>query len=125
MDTITFETLSKKTGMQDRAIRMARLVLVEGIKPAEAANSEGVSRQLAENAAKRILRQQEIEHEIPEHWVPVSVSLPKELADMMLWIYQKARVNAGLLVGREKPVPTLSAQTIELIIDLIAGKVKK
>ena len=90
MDTITFETLSKKTGMQDRAIRMARLVLVEGIKPAEAANSEGVSRQLAENAAKRILRQQEIEHEIPEHWVPVSVSLPKELADMMLWIYQKA-----------------------------------
>ncbi len=125
MDTITFETLSKKTGLQDRAIRMARLVLVEGIKPAEAANSEGVSRQLAENAAKRILRQQEIEHEIPEHWVPVSVSLPKELADMMLWIYQKARVNAGLLVGREKPVPTLSAQTIELIIDLIARKVKK
>jgi hypothetical protein len=125
MDRITFETLSKKTGMQDRAIRMARLVLVEGIKPAEAANSEGVSRQLAENAAKRILRQQQIEHEIPEHWIPVSVSLPKELAEMMLWIYQKARVNAGLLVGREKPVPTLSAQTIELIIDLIAGKVKK
>ncbi len=125
MDTITFETLSKKTGMQDRAIRMARLVLVEGIKPAEAANSEGVSRQLAENAAKRILRQQEIEHEIPEHWVPVSVSLPRELAEMMLWIYQKARVNAGLLVSGEKPMPVLSAETIELIIDLIAGKVKK
>jgi hypothetical protein len=125
MDTITFETLSKKTGMQDRAIRMARLVLVEGIKPAEAANSEGVSRQLAENAAKRILRQQDIEHEIPEHWIPVSVSLPKELAEMMLWIYQKARINAGLLVGGEKPMPILSAQTIELIIDLIAGKVKK
>ncbi len=125
MDTITFETLSKKTGMQDRAIRMARLVLVEGIKPAEAANSEGVSRQLAENAAKRILRQQEIEHEIPENWVPVSVSLPKELADVMLWIYQKARINAGLLVGGEKPMPILSAETIELIIDLIAGKVKK
>ncbi len=125
MDTITFETLSKKTGMQDRAIRMARLILVEGIKPAEAANSEGVSRQLAENAAKRILRQQEIEHEIPEHWVPVSVSLPKELADMMLWIYQKARINVGLLVDGKKPVPELSAQTIELIIDLIAGKVKK
>jgi hypothetical protein len=125
MDTITFETLSKKTGMQDRAIRMARLVLVEGIKPAEAANSEGVSRQLAENAAKRILRQQQIEHEIPEHWIPVSVSLPKELAEMMLWIYQKARINAGLLVGGEKPMPILSAQTIELIIDLIAGKVKK
>lgn len=125
MEKTEFERLVHETGLQERAIRLALRVLVDGEKPADVAQSEDVSRQLVEQAVRRVQRQQQITNGIPDNWVRVSVSLPPELADSVLWIYQQARLDAGLLVDAERMPPHLSAAGVELITDLIAGRRRK
>ena len=125
MDKTLFDSLAEKTGLQDRARRLAYRVLVEGEKSVEVAKDEDVTRQLVDQAARRITRQQEIENGIPESWLPVSVSLPPELANAVKWIYRQARLDAGLVVDTDRKPPDISAEAVELITDLIAGRARR
>lgn len=125
MEKTEFETLVKKTKMQDRAIRLARMVLVEGIKPSEAGKREGVTRQLAEQSVNRVLRQLKMEGNYPENWRTTIAVLPETMAQAMEYIQSKEQERAGLLVKAKPHVPDFTAKDIELLTDMIAAWRKK
>lgn len=122
MNISKFEELVAGTKLKERAKRLAYLVLVEGRRTTDVAQQEGVSRQLVHQAEQRVLRQQMLTEKIPEDWVRKSYWLPPNLAQAVNWIEEQARVRAGVTVKADKPTPDLSAKTVDLLVDLIAGR---
>jgi hypothetical protein len=125
MEKTKFEEWVKKTRMQDRAIRLAKMILVDGMKPKEAGKAEGVTRQLAEQAVNRVLRQIRMEENYPNDWRSVVSVLPETMAQAVEYIQSKEQERAGLLVKAKPHVPDFTAKDIELLTDMIAAWRKK
>lgn len=69
-------------------VRVARAVLVDGSRPAEAGQANGMSRQ----RVNAILRRFELAaQEVPKDWRKIEVWLPPELAAQVEALAQKAR----------------------------------
>lgn len=96
MDSATFERLVARTRLQDRARRLARAVLVEGLGPSEAGRREGVSHEAARQAAARVLRELRIEGGYPPGWSAVTVVVPADLAIEIRELAAAAARAAGL-----------------------------
>ena len=120
-----FIRLVKKTKLNHYSIRLAYRALVIGDKNVNIANAYKVKRQIVEQVKKRILRQQRIENSIPRTWEHISTHLPKELIEMVNWLEEQAKYQDGLIVKCSKNPPNLSAETIELILNLICSKTHK
>ena len=125
MEKDEFIKLIRKTKLQPLSIRLAYRALISGDKNVNIANAYGVKRQIVEQVKKRILRQQKIENNIPETWIYISTHLPKELIEVINWLEEQAKYQNGLIVKRAKPLPELSAETIELISNLLCSKMPK
>ncbi|MCP4320983.1 MAG: hypothetical protein GY787_03845 [Alteromonadales bacterium] len=122
MEKEEFVKLIKKTKLQPLSIRAAYRALVLGEKNVTISKSYGISRQIIEQAKKRVLRQQEIDKNIPTTWVHISTHLPSELTEAIGWLEEQAKYQDGLIVKRAKKPPELSAETIELISSLLCSK---
>lgn len=122
MEKEEFIHLVKNTKLKPLSIRIAYRALIVGDKNVNIANAYGVKRQIVEQAKKRILRQQKIDNNIPETWVHISTHLPKELIEVINWLEEQAKYKNGLIVRCSKTPPELSAETIELISNLLCSK---
>lgn len=122
MDKAEFISLIKQTKLKPHSIRFAYRALVLGDKNVNIANAYGVKRQVVEQVKKRVLRQQKIEKSIPGAWVHISLHLPIELIEAVNWLEEQAKYQDGLIIKHSKTPPNLSAETIELISNLLCSK---
>ena len=122
MEKDEFVKLIKKTKLKPLSIRAAYRALVLGEKNVTIAKAYGISRQIIEQAKKRVLRQQKIDENIPTTWEHISAHLPIELTEAVTWLEEQAKYKDGLIVKRAKKPPELSAETIELISTLLCSK---
>lgn len=122
MDEEQFNGLAEKTKLHERALRMAKDVLVSGVRPVEAGKKENVTRQLAEQATNRILRQLRIEGRYPENWITVTTVLPQGMAEVVNYIKSREREKAGIVIAEKARPPRITADEIEILAELIAGR---
>ena len=69
---------------------VARAVLVEGIRPTDVAEKQGMTRQRVHGIVQRFLA---AAHEVPTRWRRVEVWLPPELAEQVEALAAKARAE--------------------------------
>lgn len=105
MDSEKFEALAAQTRLGEQAIGMARDILVNGLSAAQAAKKAGVSRQLAAQAARRIVRQMHLTDRFPEDWLTVTATLPKQWAQLVRYIQTVENQKHGLIVKGVPQVP--------------------
>jgi len=119
MEKTEFKKLAEKTKLKDKAINLAKLVLVDGLKTGDVAKQKNVSRQLVEQAKKRVLREKRISNNYPKEWQTVTAILPVQMIQVVKWIEGKEREKEGLIVKSKKRVPDLSADDVELLTEMI------
>ena len=112
MDKQTFDALAAQTKLKQRALKMAEDFLCHGMSAAEIAKREGMSRQLVNQAANRILKQMQLTDQHPEDWVTVTTTLPKAWAQWVLYIQAVEHAKAGLLVKSAPKVPAFELTDI-------------
>lgn len=99
-----FNAALAKTRMGERARDAARLILVDGLSPTEAARQiaettgEPMSRQAADKAARRIEAAHMAARGLPDGWECVTVCVPPEQVANVREIERLALRNAGLNV---------------------------
>lgn len=125
MEKTQFDMLAGKTKLKERALRLAEMVLVDGIAATVAGKKEGVTRQLAEQAANRILRELKRQGKYPQEWRVITTVLPEPMAQVMEWIESKEREEAGLTLESKPYIPDLEARDVELITRMIGEWRKK
>jgi predicted DNA-binding protein YlxM (UPF0122 family) len=119
MEKTEFKKLAEKTKLKDKAINLAEMVLVDGLKAGEIAKQKNVSRQLVEQAKKRILREKSISNNYPKEWRIVTAVLPVQMIQVVKWIEGKEREKEGLIVKSKNRVSDLSAGDVELLTEMI------
>lgn len=119
MEKIEFKKLAEKTKLKDKAINLAEMALVDGLKTGEIAKQKNVSRQLVEQATKRILREISISDNYPKEWRTITAILPEPMRQVVKWIESKEREKKGIIVKSKVHVPDLSAGDVELITEMI------
>ena len=86
-----FEALRPRLGrLALDTVEIARAVLVDGMKPTEAANRYDMTRQRVHGIVKRFSA---AAHEVPTGWRRVEVWLPPELASQVEAMADKARAD--------------------------------
>lgn len=125
MDKQTFDKLAAQTKLKPRALRMAEDVLCNGMSAAQVGKKEGVSRQLAEQVANRILRQLKLVDQYPNDWVTVTTVLPKVWAQLVLYIQTVEYEKAGLIAKGVPKVPEFELTDIAEISKLVDTILKK
>lgn len=125
MDSEEFEQLAAQTRLGQQAKRLAYTVLVNGLSAAKAAEKEGVSRQLAAQAAKRILQQRQLVEDYPEDWVTVTATLPKQWAQLVKYIQTLENAKAGLITKANLKVPEFELSDIAEFSKLVEEILKK
>lgn len=75
-----FALYASRTRLKARALRMARAALLDGVSYAEIARRENCTRELARQAAMRIVREARLEGRYPRGWVWFAHWLPPEMA---------------------------------------------
>ena len=76
MTKAEFDRAVSQTRLQDRAIDMARMVLVEGHTKAEAARQHGVTRAAAGMAVARVEREHRAIVGCPPGWEVITIMVP-------------------------------------------------
>lgn len=94
-----FDRLAARTRLRDRARRMARAVLVDGLSKSAAARLEGVTPEAARQAADRILLELRREGGYPPDWQVVTVVVPAELAQDIRDRARHAAYAAGIALA--------------------------
>jgi len=84
------ETLPRLGRLTLDTIKIARAVLVDGKRPAEAGQENGMSRQRVNAILKRF---ELAAQEVPKDWRKIEVWLPPELAAQVEALAQKARAD--------------------------------
>jgi alcohol dehydrogenase class IV len=79
MDQQTFDKLAAQTRLKPRALRMAESVLCHGMSATLAGKKEHASRQLATQAANRILQQLKSVSQYPDDWVATTTRATESL----------------------------------------------
>lgn len=115
MDKKTFDELAAKTKMQETALNLAEDILCNGMSTSEAAKKWNVSRQLAIQSKRRILREMQLVENYPDDWIVITVALPKVWAQLVRYIQQKEHEKAGLI---KKGVPTVPEFELSNITEL-------
>ena len=122
MDIERFDELATKTKLQDRALAMAKGMLVYGEKSIDIGRREGVTRQLVEQAKNRILRQLRMEEKKGKDWVTVTAVLPRGMANIVDYIEKREKERYGKVVAEKSMPPPITAGEIEILAELIAGR---
>ncbi|MDC9720923.1 MAG: TrfB-related DNA-binding protein [Gammaproteobacteria bacterium] len=125
MKKTQFDILAGKTKLKKRALRLAEMVLVDGMTATVAGKKEGVTRQLAEQAVNRILRELKRQGKCPQEWRVITTVLPEHMAQVMEWIESKEREAAGLTLESKPYTPDLEPRDVELITRMIGEWRKK
>lgn len=125
MDKQVFDDLAAQTHLQPRALKMAEAILCQGRSAAEVAKQEGVSRQLAEQAAKRIVQQLRSVDKTPDDWVTVTTTLPKPWAQLVAYIQTQEYAKAGLLTKSTPKVPEFEITDIAEFSKLVEEVLRK
>lgn len=92
MTPAQFEAAASDTRLKDRARRLARAILVDGVAVSEAARNEGVSRQAAAKAADTVRRASVNADGLR----PVTVKLPDIVATELERIAAACRTDQDL-----------------------------
>lgn len=125
MEQAQFEVLATQTRMEAKALRMAKAVLVEGLTAAKAARNEGVKRQLAAQAVKRILRERQLVESYPKEWVTITATLPKQWAQLVKYIQNLEDEKAGIVVKADPRIPDFELNDIAEFSKLVEEILKK
>jgi len=125
MKKTQFDNLAGKTKLKERALKLAEMVLVDGLAATVAGKKEGVSRQLVEQAVNRIFKELKRQGKCPQEWRVVTTVLPEPMAQVMEWIESKEREAAGLTLESKPYIPDLEAKDVELITRMIGEWRKK
>lgn len=125
MDSEELEQLAAQTRLGQQAKRLAYAVLVNDLSAAKAAEQEGVSRQLAAQAAKRVLQQRQLVEHYPEDWVTVTATLPKQWAQLVKYIQTLEKAKAGLITKANLKVPEFELSDIAEFSKLVEEILKK
>ncbi len=127
MDKQTFDELAAQTKLKPGALRMAKEVLCNGLSATQAAAQENAlqqsadkkakiaTRQLANQAANRILKEMRRVDKYPEEWVTVTTTLPKTWAQLVRYIQTIEYAKANLIV---KSAPTMPAFELAEIAEI-------
>lgn len=91
-----FERHVAGTRLQERARRMARAILVEGVSSGIAAEREGLTPQAARTAAQTVRRAAVQAGGFPSHWRVVTVIVPPDVAEDIHDMASAARKRIGL-----------------------------
>lgn len=119
MDKQVFDALAAQTKLQPRALKMAEAILCQGLSAATVAKQEGVSRQLAQQAASRVIKQMRLVDQYPEDWVTVTTTLPKVWAQLVEYIQTLEYAKAGLITKSVPKVPEFELSDIADISKLV------
>lgn len=112
MDGQEFDRLAAATRLGDKARRMARAVLVEGVTPADAGKMHGATRQAARQAADRVLAEARAAAHMPDHWQPGTWILPPELVELVRVLASREYQRAGLQVHAKVTTPRLTPEQV-------------
>jgi len=89
MSEVDFELARHKLGrLSQNTINLAKLIIVEGLKPAAAAKEVGMSRQ---NVSKSMQRVYAALSDTPDGWVRVECWAPEKMASEFLTRVEQAR----------------------------------
>ncbi len=131
MDKQYFDELAAKTSLKPPSLRMAEAILVNGMSAAEAVECENakrrlengrlkdLTRQVAKQAANRILKQMKITDHYPDDWVTITTTLPKPWAQLVRYIQTREHLKAGLLVKSEPRLPDFELEHIAEISKMV------
>lgn len=125
MDKQTFDELAAKTKLKPRALKMAEDILCNSMSVAQVAEKEGVTRQLADQAANRILKQMKLVDKYPDDWVTVTTVLPKPWAQLVLYIQNVEYAKAGLITKSVPKTPEFELADIAEISKMVDTILKK
>lgn len=114
-----FNFLVARTNLGPRAREMARQVLLEGLTATEAGRSHGVSRQAAERAAKRVIKEARVIAGLPSNWVAGTWILPPELSTLIKALAKREYSRQGLLVEFSHEIPRLTRHQVEDIGEIL------
>lgn len=125
MDKQTFDELAAQTKLNPKALRMAESVLCNGMSAANAGRQENATRQLADQAANRILKQMKLVDRYPDDWVTVTTVLPKAWAQLVLYIQTVEYAKAGLITKSVPKTPEFELTDIAEISKMVDTILKK
>lgn len=120
MNIEEFSAASGATRMQERAISMARMVLVDGVKPAVVGRQFGVSRQAAQRAAARVVRAGKRSGGIPDKWETVTLTLSPEVIRIVKYLHSRESVREGVNTVSSVAAPEVSQGTALDIGEVLA-----
>jgi TrfB plasmid transcriptional repressor len=98
MQLADFIKITNSTRLAQHTKDAVRMVLVDGMRVAEAARQMEMSRQLVQNAVARVEAAHKAAHGIPENWECITLCVPPDLVGEMREIERKAKRAAGLSV---------------------------
>ena len=125
MDKNQFYELATQTRLTPRSLRMAEDVLCNGISATLAAKKEGAIRQLADQAANRILKQLKLIDHYPDDWVTVTTVLPKPWAQLVLYIQTVEYAKVGLITKSVPNTPEFELGDIAEISKMVESILKR
>lgn len=131
MDKQCFDELAKMTHLKPPSVRMAANILVNGMSATAAVECENVNRrlekgnlkdltrQVARQAANRILKQMRSVDQYPADWVTITTTLPKPWAQLVRYIQTQEHLKAELLIKSEPKAPEFQLEHIAEISKLV------
>ena len=103
MTPAEFEDLANKTRLEDRGREVAKMVLVQGLRPAEVARRTGLSEATIRAARDAVLREMRKQAGAPPDWVSVTVIVPPTMATKIRRIAKNIR--RPRIVTKIWPIP--------------------
>jgi hypothetical protein len=98
MQLAEFIKITNSTRMAQRTKDTVRMVLVDGIRAADAARQMNMSPQQLKSAIERVEAALKATHGIPEDWECITVCVPPDLISSIREIEQGAKRAVGLSV---------------------------
>jgi hypothetical protein len=93
-----FLKITDTTRMAQRTKDAVRMVLVDGMRPVDAARQMEMSKQQLQDAIGRVEAAHKAAQGIPEDWECITLCVPPNVVSEMREIERKARREAGLTV---------------------------
>jgi hypothetical protein len=98
MQLAEFIKITNSTRMAQRTKDAVRMVLVDGIRAADAAREMEMSKQQLKSAIERVEAALKSSRGIPEDWECITVCVPPDLISSIREMEHKAKRDAGLSV---------------------------